>query len=62
MRARILHGLDGLGMALNPARNRACRGREGEISADGSPINLLVIPTNEELLIARDTRGIVLAL
>ena len=61
MRRRILSDLDGLGMVLHPDRNQACVGREGEISADGSPIKLLVIPTNEELLIARSTRDVVLA-
>ena len=59
MRARILTGLDGLGLALDADLNRDCVGREGEISAAGSPVKLLVIPTNEELLIARDTRDVV---
>ncbi len=61
MRGRILEDLEGLGMRLDPDRNRACEGCEGEISSPDSPIKLLVIPTNEELLIARDTRDIVLA-
>ena len=59
MRARILTGLDGLGLVLDADRNQACVGQDGEISAEGSPIKLLVIPTNEELLIARDTRDVV---
>ncbi len=62
MRYRILEGLEGLGMVLDVARNRSCIGREGEISADDSPIKLLVIPTNEERLIARETRRVVLKL
>lgn len=60
MRRRILEGLDVLGMVFDAQRNQACRGREAEISAPGSPVRLLVIPTNEELLIARDTRDFVL--
>jgi acetate kinase len=60
MRARILTGLDGLGMVLDTQRNRECVGQEGPISADDSPIKLLVIPTKEELLIARATRQVVL--
>jgi acetate kinase len=58
MRRRVLEGLDRLGLVFDAARNEACRGREGEISAPGSPIKALVIPTNEELLIARDTRDL----
>jgi acetate kinase len=55
MRARILQDLRGLGIWLDAERNRQCRGTEGEITAVGSPIKALVIPTNEELMIARDT-------
>lgn len=60
MRNRIMEGLDGLGLVLDPERNAECTGREGEISAPASPIKILVIPTNEELLIARDTYQIVM--
>lgn len=59
MRRRIVEGLEGLGMRFDPERNAACIGCEGVISAAGSPIQLLVIPTNEELLIARDTYAMV---
>ncbi len=59
MRRRIVAGLEGLGIVLDPQRNAACIGAEGEISAPGSRIRLLVIPTNEELLIARDTYALV---
>ena len=62
MRRRITEELGWMGMVLDAERNQACRGEEGEISAADSPIKLLVIPTNEELLIARDTREIALAL
>ena len=61
MRSRILTGLDGLGMVLDPDRNRECVGQERVISTDDSPVKLLVVPTNEELLIARDTREFVLS-
>ena len=60
MRRRILENLEGLGMVLDLERNQACQGQEGEISATGSPIKLLVIPTDEELMIARDTRDVTL--
>ena len=55
MRARICAGLDGLGLALDPKANAACFAEEAAISAADSRIAVAVIPTNEELLIARDT-------
>ena len=35
------------------------RGKEAIISSDDSPIKVMVVPTNEELVIARDTKEIV---
>ena len=56
VRRRILAEMDFLGIALDPKRNAACiGGAEGEIGATGSRVKVYVIPTNEELLIARDT-------
>ena len=55
MRERILSGMAGIGLELDPAANRACVGREGTISAPGSPISILVVVTQEERLIARET-------
>jgi acetate kinase len=40
---------------LDPARNEALRGAEGEISAPSSRVKVLVIPANEELVVARET-------
>jgi len=60
IRRRICDGLEPLGISLDPARNdRMVDGRQGEISADGARVKVLVIPTNEELLIARDTYRVV---
>jgi acetate kinase len=59
VRARALQGLDAMGLAVDPARNEAGRGEEAEISPRGLPARVWVIPTNEELLIARDTSRIV---
>jgi acetate kinase len=59
VRARAIEGLDGLGLRLDPVRNEAARGREGEISPAGAPTRVFVIPTNEEIVIARDTCRIV---
>jgi acetate kinase len=60
VRSRIGEGLEALGLTLDPERNtRMTGGAEGEISADGSRMKAYVIPTNEELLIARDTYRVV---
>ncbi|MCS7079411.1 MAG: acetate kinase [Chloracidobacterium sp.] len=56
VRARICDGLDWFGLVLDPARNHECvNRREGLISQDGARLAVYVIPTDEELLIARDT-------
>ena len=59
VRQRALQGLDALGLSLDPARNEAAQGVEAEVSPEGARFRVFVIPTNEELLIARDTFGIV---
>ena len=55
LRAAICANLGELGIALDPVRNEALRGAEGEISAAGSRAKILVIPANEELVVARET-------
>ena len=56
VRAQIARGLDSLGITMDADRNaRMVGGREGIISAEGARPELWVIPTDEELLIARDT-------
>jgi len=55
IRARICSGLDWLGLKLDPARNDQANGKEFRITADDSRLHAFVIPTDEELLIARDT-------
>lgn len=56
IRRRICADLDFLGISVDDARNEALTGgKEGELGADGTRVRLFVIPTNEELLIARDT-------
>ena len=59
VRARICVGLEWLGISLDPERNAATLGTEGRIDRDGSRTELWVIPTDEELLIARDTWRVV---
>jgi acetate kinase len=36
-----------------------CRGKEVEITGEGSKVRVFVIPTNEELMIAKDTQALV---
>jgi acetate kinase len=56
VRAKICEGISWLGLELDLERNEGMvGGREGMISKDGSRLAAYVIPTNEELLIARDT-------
>ena len=55
LRAAFCARLDQLGIVIDPARNDALRGAEGEISAAGSRVKIFVIPANEELVVARET-------
>jgi acetate kinase len=54
VRERALQGLEAVGFSLDPARNGVAQGVEAEISPEGSTSRVFVIPTDEELLIARD--------
>ena len=55
IRARIAEGLEWAGLELDRGRNQQLAGLEGQISTDDSRLHAFVIPTDEELLIARDT-------
>lgn len=56
IRSRVCSALGGLGIEIDSDKNESLvAGREGEFSTSQSSRKLLVIPTNEELLIARDT-------
>lgn len=57
MREKICQSLTYLGADIDLAKNNI-RGKVQEISKDGSKVKLFVIPTNEELVIARDTKEI----
>ena len=59
-RASLIEKLGYLGVKLDAEKNKV-RGEEIEISTPDSPIKVFVIPTNEELVIARDTLDIVSA-
>jgi acetate kinase len=57
MRDMICNGLEYLGTRIDPVKNNI-RGKAQEISVDGAKVKIFVIPTNEELMIARDTSKI----
>jgi len=59
VRARILHDLEKLGIAVDPERNVVRSSEPRVISPDGSPVTVMVVPTNEELAIARATVALV---
>ncbi|MDD4141069.1 MAG: acetate kinase, partial [Eubacteriales bacterium] len=48
-------GLAYMGITIDPYKNNAVKAREAIVSTDDSPVKVLVIPTNEELAIARET-------
>lgn len=58
MRSMIFSGLQSLGIIIDPERNKQ-RGFERIISSDKSDIPIIVIPTDEEYMIARDTYDLV---
>jgi acetate kinase len=55
VRARICEGLAWAGLSLDEDKNKNAVGQQGIISSDASRMAAYVIPTDEELLIARDT-------
>jgi acetate kinase len=58
-RADIAKGLEFMGIEFDDEKNNGVRGIEKIISKDSSKVKIMVIPTNEELVIAEDTRDIV---
>ena len=60
IRSRIAAGLERIGLRLDREKNEALSpGGAGRITADGSPLEAWVLPTDEELVIARDTMRVV---
>jgi acetate kinase len=55
MRSRIIDRMKGLSISLDEAKNIDVAGKETDISGKESDLKILVIPTQEELAIARDT-------
>lgn len=59
VRASACEGLEFLGIRLDKAVNDGLRGKLAKISLPESPVEVWVVPTNEELLIARDTLALI---
>ena len=63
LRKKVCEYLKAIGVEIDDARNEACiHGNEGVLSSDNSKIRVELVATNEELVIARDTKAIVEAL
>jgi acetate kinase len=58
VRKKIISNMDFLGMEIDD-KNNDCRGKEVKISSENSKVDVYVIPTNEELVIAREARNVV---
>ena len=62
LRQRVIEGFGYMGIKLDEAKNEACTApnvKETIISTPDSTVKVIVIPTNEEIMIARDTLGLV---
>lgn len=59
VRERALSGMEDLGIILDLEKNLELNRKEGEISCSESKIKVFIIPTNEELAIAKDTKRII---
>jgi len=57
LRQRVIEGLEFMGAKIDPEKNKTRQ--EAVISADDSKVTVCVIPTNEEIMIARDTLDLV---
>lgn len=62
VREKVCAGLENLGIVLEASRNAGAAGRAATVSRDGSPVAVLVIPTDEESEIARQTMAVVASL
>ncbi len=57
MRMKLVEGLEYMGVKMDAEKNKT-RGVEAEVQADDSKVKIFVIPTNEELMIAKDTAAL----
>ena len=59
VRAAVCEEMEYLGISIDESKNKGLRGKETDISAENSKVRVLIVPTNEELVIAQDTKQIV---
>ena len=59
MRTEVLKDMDFLGVWIDEEKNAQARGKEAIVSTADSKVKGLVVPTNEELMIARDTAELI---
>jgi len=59
IRADAIKDMEYMGIEFDSERNQGVHGKEQIISKDSSRVKVLIVPTNEELVIAEDTRRIV---
>jgi len=59
-RENVINQLSGFGLKIDPEKNQV-RGKETDVTGEGSVAKIFVVPTNEELMIARDTKNLVAA-
>ena len=57
-RSMTCKDMDYLGIVLDEEKNKGCR-KEADVTGEGGKVRILILPTNEELMIARDTYEIV---
>lgn len=58
MRAEVCRGMEWMGVTLDTEKNAAIHGEEAVVSAPDSKVKVVVIPTDEELMIATDTMNL----
>ena len=58
MREEVCENMEWMGIKLDKEKNNAVHGEEAVISAPDSKITVVVIPTDEELMIATDTMNL----
>jgi acetate kinase len=56
IRAEICANMDQIGIELDPSKNSSIKAEEAIISSENSTVKVLVIPTNEELVVAREVK------
>ena len=59
VREAVTNDLEGIGIKIDKSKNTGLRGKVADISAEDSKARVIVIPTNEELMIAKETLALI---